>query len=256
MDLKSMTPIAEYVDMLYTRAAIELSKIDDLIWRLELHPGKPGTGEIGTVRLVGYMFATVITQPCSMNVIEHGQEADAEAIAIVADYHIKSFIQAIEKARSPEEGCMMDVYTEDSPMIRWAEQELRRAGLFDEDSDYDGMLGVEVMRLIRAFCGQGHSGMSAHMTIDLFETLASWKPLMPLSDDPAEWMHIDEDMAGEPNLWQSRRNSSCFSNNGGKTFYDLDERQSRWRRVIIGVNAMVGRKVYTRWVKRHTTVEA
>lgn len=119
----------------------------------------------------------------------------------------------------------------ESNFVTWAREELDRAGLFDESSDYGGMLGEEVMRLVESFAEAGHSGFSAQMAASIFTQLAAWKPLGPLTDDPGEWMHIAEEMAGQADLWQSRRNPACFSNDGGKTFYDIDEKPARWRRI-------------------------
>ena len=102
-------------------------------------------------------------------------------------------------------------------LSNFAKYELDLAGMFDKDADYDGMLGEAVMELIELFGSQDHSGMSAAMTIDLFDRLASYKPLSELTDNPTEWMDVSEE------LWQSRRNPVCFSNDGGRTYYDIDE---------------------------------
>ena len=103
-----------------------------------------------------------------------------------------------------------------------AERELRLAGLFDEDSDYNGMLGEAVLELMQAFGDQGHSGFSAALTIDLFKRLASFEALTELTNNPDEWNDISEYQGGEPG-WQSARMPSCFSTDGGVTYYDLDE---------------------------------
>jgi hypothetical protein len=119
--------------------------------------------------------------------------------------------------------------SEESSFVTWARSEIERAGLFDQDSDYEGMLGTEVMRMVETFSEAGHSGFSASLAASIFARLSAWKPLTPITASPDEWMHIDEDMAGEPNLWQSRRQPSLFSRDGGATYYDLDERLPRWR---------------------------
>lgn len=118
---------------------------------------------------------------------------------------------------------------EESSFVTWARSELERAGLFDQDSDYEGMLGTEVMRMVETFSAAGHSGFSAALAASIFARLSAWKPLTPITSAPDEWMHIDEDMAGEPNLWQSRRQPSLFSHDGGKTYYDVDETIPRWK---------------------------
>lgn len=122
--------------------------------------------------------------------------------------------------------------SEESSFVTWARDELQRAGLFDKDSDYEGMLGTEVMRMVETFSEAGHSGFSAALAASILARLSAWKPLTPITDSPDEWMHIDEDMAGEPNLWQSRRQPSLFSYDGGKTYYDLDEKVTRRTKLI------------------------
>jgi len=106
-------------------------------------------------------------------------------------------------------------------MSQWARDELERAGLFDKDSDYNGMVGQAVMDLIDEFSKQGHSGFSAGLVSTIFDKLVKCQPLTPLTDDPAEWMDITEDNGKM--LHQSRRSPSCFSTDGGATYYNLDE---------------------------------
>lgn len=121
---------------------------------------------------------------------------------------------------------------ERSPHVEWAEAELRRAGLFDKDSDYEGMIGEEVLKLVQTFSEAGHSGYSAMLAAQIFGELSAWKPLTPLTDDPDEWMHIEESMVGNAITWQSRRNPSAFSSDGGKTYYLLTDRLS-WPRKLL-----------------------
>ena len=113
-------------------------------------------------------------------------------------------------------------------LVEHAERELRRAGLFDEDSDYGGMLAESTMKLIKTFAEEGHSGNSAHMQVEIFSRLASYKTLTPLTDDPEEWMNVAEYQSPDsPAIWQNRRDSSCFSNDGGKTYYSIDDKDRK-----------------------------
>lgn len=107
----------------------------------------------------------------------------------------------------------------------YARRELEIAGLFDEDSDYEGMIGEAVMSLVELFASQGHSGCSADITRSIFDRLASYKPLTELTDDPSEWTEIAEEIAvGEKcKLYQSTRSPTCFSRDGGKTYWNIDE---------------------------------
>jgi hypothetical protein len=114
-------------------------------------------------------------------------------------------------------------FEQESYLVSHARRELQLAGLFHKDSDYDGMLGKAVLDIIKIFANQGHSGMSAHYALDLVNRLGNFEVLMPLTDNPSEWMFIDESNSVKP-CWQSRRQSNCFSEDGGKTYYNIDEK--------------------------------
>lgn len=107
---------------------------------------------------------------------------------------------------------------EDSNLVQHAIRELDLIGE-DENADYDGMIRDAVLEIVRTFSRQGHSGYSAGYTLSLIERLLAFEPLSPLTDDPAEWHHVEEAAAGRPDVWQGKRNSAAFSNDGGKTYY-------------------------------------
>lgn len=108
-------------------------------------------------------------------------------------------------------------------LVDHAEAELKNAGLFDKDSDYDGMLGKAVLELMKVFSKQGHSGYSAHLTLDLFDKLANFSNLTPITDNPEEWMEVTDKGPDGKGMWQNKRNPSMFSKDGGKTYYDVDD---------------------------------
>jgi hypothetical protein len=114
-----------------------------------------------------------------------------------------------------------------SNLERHAEQELKLAGLYDKDADYGGLIPDAVMKLVKALSGEGHSGGSHGLVLDIFNRVANFKTLTPLTNDPSEWMEVSAEMAGRPGVWQSMRQSSCFSNDGGKTYYDIDANDDR-----------------------------
>lgn len=110
-----------------------------------------------------------------------------------------------------------------------ARRELELAGMFDkevEGSEAAGSWNVlcaeAVIELMEVFAGQGHSGFSASMTQDLFSRLSKFEALTELTDNSDEWNDISEMQSGEPG-WQSSRNPSCFSEDGGKTYWDISE---------------------------------
>lgn len=109
-----------------------------------------------------------------------------------------------------------------SNLVKHAEYELKLAGLFDKDSDYDGMLGEAVMELVKVFAKQGHSGFSAHQTLRIFNEVANFKPLTPIGKSKDEWVDVSE-MSSEQPMWQNKRRGTTFSRDGGKTWYDIDD---------------------------------
>ncbi len=114
-----------------------------------------------------------------------------------------------------------------SNLVAHAERELRLAGLFDRDSDYDGAAGSAVLELVKAFAAQGHSGGSAGLVLAAFDRVARFKTLTNITNDPAEWMDVCDARNGHQAMWQNTRSSSCFSTDGGKTYYDIDAGDDR-----------------------------
>ncbi len=112
-------------------------------------------------------------------------------------------------------------------LVDHAQRELDLAGLFKKDSDYGGMVGDAVMELCKCFSGQGHSGFSANMVLELFRRLGKYDNLTPITDNPKEWKK--EDML-EKGVWQNKRNPSFFSDNGGKTYYDVNDKKRKKNR--------------------------
>ncbi len=105
-------------------------------------------------------------------------------------------------------------------LTKHAEYELKLAGLFDEDSDYKGMLGDAALELVKVFAKQGHSGASAAIVRNLFNELANFMPLSPIGKSDDEWMNVSGNI-GEP-MWQNKRRGTTFSRDAGKTWYDID----------------------------------
>ena len=115
-------------------------------------------------------------------------------------------------------------------LVDHAKKELELAGLFDKDSDYGGMIGKAVMELCKCFADQGHSGFSAGMVLELFRRLGKFEQLTPVTDNSKEWNDVSE-MSGDKNkLWQSKRNPSFFSENGGKSYYDVNDKKRKKNR--------------------------
>lgn len=115
--------------------------------------------------------------------------------------------------------------TEESNLVRHAREELLRAGLFGAGSDYDGGVGECALAVVKAFSTYGHSGGSAAMTLDVVTRLLQFQALSPITSNSDEWMLVADGIVEkeEPPLWQCRRNGALFSNDGGNTYYSIDE---------------------------------
>lgn len=101
---------------------------------------------------------------------------------------------------------------EDHPFVRHARVEL---GLLGEEEDV-----IEwYVDVIKAFFSFGHSGGSFDAVMPVLLKLLYHENLTKLTDNPEEWEDVSE-YTGKP-LWQSKRNSSAFSKDGGKTFWLL-----------------------------------
>lgn len=82
----------------------------------------------------------------------------------------------------------------------YAKKNLELAGLFDKDSDYGGMLGEAVIKLINTHFDEGHSGMSHEYTLYLFNKVVRGHALTKEYWDlrKAELDKFAEENMGEP----------------------------------------------------------
>lgn len=98
---------------------------------------------------------------------------------------------------------------------RHAERELRLAGWFGQDGFYGDMMGHAVLRMIREFSEEGHSGMSAPTAVALFEEVAMFKPLTPLTGEDDEWIKHDY---GDDVSYQNKRCGHVFKSVDGRAY--------------------------------------
>lgn len=96
--------------------------------------------------------------------------------------------------------------------------EFRAAGWIDETDRYvDEMqqaICEHVLKLLDVFAAEGHSGSSAPYAVDLFKKLAMFEPLVPLTGEDWEWNEISAGMMGRPGVYQNKRCSHVFKENG------------------------------------------
>ncbi len=100
-------------------------------------------------------------------------------------------------------------------IVTFARTELERAGYFDADSDYGGMIGPAVLKMVEEFAEEGHSGFSAALASRLFTRLVAFKPLTPLTGADDEWTEVSDGM------WQNKRCPTVFKRADGAA-YNID----------------------------------
>lgn len=107
--------------------------------------------------------------------------------------------------------------------------EFKAAGWLDEEGkftdDWQKAICDHVIKLLGVFASEGHSGTSAQYAINLFEKLAKFEPIVPLTGEDWEW---DEDREG---VYQNKRCSHVFKQADrfdgqaydihGKVFYEF-----------------------------------
>lgn len=111
--------------------------------------------------------------------------------------------------------------TTGSNMVKFASDELDRAGLFDPESDYNGTVGRASMDLVSVLASYRPSGGMAGAIRVVFSALSNFEPLG--FSDHSTW----EDMSHlvdlpEGTFLQDSRDSRWMSNNGGKSWFHVD----------------------------------
>ncbi len=113
-------------------------------------------------------------------------------------------------------------------LINHAENELRLAGLVGKGSAYDGMVAKAVLGLVRKLSDQGHSGMSASITLQVFDVVARYKLLSKIQQPKEGDWNVINDVRRTKNITvlQHKRLSSLFSNDGGERWHDIDAKKT------------------------------
>lgn len=111
-----------------------------------------------------------------------------------------------------------------SNLMDHAWSEFRAAGWCDDNNNFHDKMQENmckhVLDLLIVFWQEGHSGSTAPYAINLFSTLAKYKPIVPLTGEDWEWVDVAE-YNGSP-MWQNKRCSSVFKDETGT--YDIDGR--------------------------------
>lgn len=101
-----------------------------------------------------------------------------------------------------------------------ARNEFRAAGWTDENGKFKDemqeMICNHVLKLLDVFADEGHSGSSAPYTLNMFDTLARFKPIAPLTGEDWEWVDVSENGGRDDGpMFQNKRCSTVFKDNTG-----------------------------------------
>ena len=103
-------------------------------------------------------------------------------------------------------------------LVQFAERELDLMGLTNED-EYDSAMRNHLLRMVKEFAQEGHSGFSAAYAISCLTRLLDYKPLTALTGEDDEWNDVTQYSDGTI-LYQNKRCSSIFKDKDGA--YDIN----------------------------------
>lgn len=107
----------------------------------------------------------------------------------------------------------------DSNLLNHARRELEVIGMSatSNEDDIDAWMYRDIMELLTTFSKQNHSGMSAPYCLSIFDKLARFQPLAPLTGEDNEWVEVSD------SIWQNNRCSSVFkTSNDNASAYDIN----------------------------------
>lgn len=111
-------------------------------------------------------------------------------------------------------------------LIQHAEKELSLIG-YDGTDKLNNLAKKSIIELLTTLSKQGHSGFSNEYVVDIFNKLAKYEVLSPLTGKDDEWVRVsngvligkvDECDDHPLSLYQNNRNSAVFKTSG-ETYY-------------------------------------
>lgn len=101
-----------------------------------------------------------------------------------------------------------------SSLCKKAIRELELAGYINSNDEMSRLMANQVLETLAVFSSHDNSGFSANIELKLFDILAHYRILTPLTFKDNEWDKIDK------HLWQNNRITSIFKDNTGKIHYN------------------------------------
>jgi len=110
-------------------------------------------------------------------------------------------------------------------VVQHAIEEFKILGWDDEDDEMQMHACANVLELLEVFANQGHSGFSAQYITNLFNKLARFKTIAPLTGEDSEWTEVRD------GVYQNKRQSAVFKENGKAYWIDgkvFEDRKGGW----------------------------
>jgi hypothetical protein len=89
----------------------------------------------------------------------------------------------------------------------------------DADDEMNVAMRDHILKMVKTFADEGHSGFSASYALRLLQKLHDFKPLSPLTGEDDEW--VKHDYEGAPVVYQNKRCSTVFKDEDGNA-YDIN----------------------------------
>jgi len=128
-------------------------------------------------------------------------------------------------------------------ILKHGYNELKLADYLHTNDEYNYAIGKAVLQLLNVIGKQQHSGMSINIVKTLFNKLSDWQNITPLKRNRKEWYDVSQVSNLPKNtIWQNKRNPACFSNNQGKTFFNVNKQIKEQLIKEIYNNSIIGGK--------------
>ena len=112
-------------------------------------------------------------------------------------------------------------------LVEHAAYELTKAGMANNPDPEARQVATNTIALVRRIEKMNMTEKQANYVIEAFSILTQFLPLTPITDDPEEWdkfeidrKNVDTQEVEKKIVWQSKRATSIFSEDEGKTFID------------------------------------
>lgn len=97
-------------------------------------------------------------------------------------------------------------------LVKHAEEEFKNLG-WPGDCEMQAEICKNIIELLAVFSNQGHSGSTAPYALNLFDKLARFKTISPLTGDDDEWVLVGE------SHYQNKRDGEVFKNEEGESYW-------------------------------------